>query len=112
VFGPGEAELLDAIADLIAVEAQQRGGAGLVAAGARERLLDQAALELVEPNARRRQLEVLRHRPGAAARDREVRGRQLVEAVSPTLDAPGLLRTRDGLSLTLLTSRCDSPPPP
>ena len=55
VDGLGEAELLDAVADLIAVQAEQRRRPRLVAAAALERLDDQAALELLEIDALGRQ---------------------------------------------------------
>ena len=53
------AEFLDAVADLVAVQAEQRAGPRLVAAAAPERLDDQASLELLEVDARRRQLELV-----------------------------------------------------
>src|SRR5687768_6401927 len=52
-----ETELLDSIADLIAVQSEERAGFGLVAAASLERLDHQAALELFEIDARRRQPE-------------------------------------------------------
>ena len=55
-----ELELLDAIADLIAVQAEQRRGPRLVPAAALERLHDQRALELLEIDAVRRQLHTAR----------------------------------------------------
>ena len=52
-----ELELLDAIADLIAVHTEQRGGARLVPSAPLERLHDERALELLEIDAVRRQLQ-------------------------------------------------------
>ena len=50
-------ELLDPVADLIAVQAEQRGRARLVPAAALERLDDERPLELLEVDAVRRQLD-------------------------------------------------------
>src|SRR5262245_51098791 len=56
--GALERELLDPIADLVAIEAQERGGLGLVPAGAFERLNHQRPLELLEVETGGRQLDL------------------------------------------------------
>src|SRR4051794_30948518 len=53
----GQRELLDPVADLIAVQAEQGAGARLIATRAAQRLHDQAAFELLEVDAGCRQLE-------------------------------------------------------
>ena len=67
LFGVGflQAELLDAIANLIAMQTEERGRPRLVAAGAFERLHHQALLHFLEVHAFGRQLEpaVARGRP-------------------------------------------------
>ena len=64
-----EAELLDPVAHLVAVDAEQLRRLGLVAAGALERLHEQLPLDLLEVDAFGRQPELGRRH---AARQREV----------------------------------------
>src|SRR3990170_308881 len=52
-----QGEFFNAIADLIAVQTEQRRGARLIAVRALERLHDEAALDLLQIDAFRRQLE-------------------------------------------------------
>src|SRR5687768_5019433 len=61
----GEAELLDPIADLVAIQPEHRAGFGLIAAAAPQRLDQQAALELLQIDTGRGQLELV---PGADRR--------------------------------------------
>src|SRR5205823_11554497 len=68
---PFELELLDAVANLIAIEPEQRGRARLVPAAALERLHHKRALELLELDAVRRQLHAL-GQPNAGAGERKV----------------------------------------
>src|SRR5215207_2588487 len=60
-----EVKLLDPITDLVAVQAEQPRRAGLVPAGALERLDDQRSFELFEVDARRRQLDAVGELPVA-----------------------------------------------
>ena len=55
-----QAELLDAVAHLIAVDAEQLGRLALVSAGALERLHQQLAFDLFEVDALRRQSKLCR----------------------------------------------------
>ena len=64
----GEAELLDAVAHLVAIDAEQLAGLRLIAAGSLERLHQQLPLDLVEVDAFGRQLELRRRRPTARQR--------------------------------------------
>ena len=57
-----QSKFLDPVADLIAVDAEQRTGACLIAAAPFERLNDQLPLDLVERDTFRRQPERCRHR--------------------------------------------------
>jgi hypothetical protein len=50
-LGRRQIEFLDAITDLIAIQAEQRRRAGLVPVAARERLNHQPALDLIEVDA-------------------------------------------------------------
>ena len=63
-LGSLQSKLLDPVANLVAIHAQQRRGLGLVPAGALERLDDERALELLEIDAAGRQLDAI---PQAAA---------------------------------------------
>jgi len=69
-----EVELLDSVADLVAVQAEQRRRARLVPAGPLERLDDQRAFELFEIDARRRQFDAVVEARRAGAAEREVAG--------------------------------------
>src|SRR6185369_10078835 len=73
-----ELELLDAVADLVAVQAEHAGGLGLVPSAPFERLDHQRAFELLEIDARRRQVDLFGQARGGGRSHREVRKRQPV----------------------------------
>ena len=73
--GFSQLELLDAVADLIAVEAEQRRRLGLVPAAALQRLHDQRSLERLEVDALGRQAHRRRQLAVARRQHREVRSR-------------------------------------
>src|SRR5262245_34599953 len=73
--GTLELELLDAIADLIAVQPEERGRPGLVPPAPLEGLHDQRPFELLQIDSGRRQLDTFGEmRPGR--HDRELIGRE------------------------------------
>src|SRR5678816_4095530 len=77
-FGTFQVELLDAVADLIAIEAQQSGCARLVPLGPLERLDDQGAFELIEIDSVGRKFHTVAEPYGPWPADGEVVGLQHV----------------------------------
>src|SRR5687768_15238581 len=73
-----EPELLDAIADLIAVHTEQCGGARLIPSGPLKGLHDERALELLEVDAVRRQFNALGETGRSTGRKRKIAIGQLV----------------------------------